>query len=245
MQNNISLHVVANYNELSEKAAELFANAVKLNPTGVYGFATGGTPEGMYEKLTKMSAAKELDMTQITAFNLDEYVPISPSSPQSYAYFMAKNLFDATGVPSQNRNIPKGDAPCPHEESAAYEKKIAACGGIRLQILGIGTNGHIGFNEPSDTFQGQTSYVELAEETILANSRYFDNQDDVPRHAISMGMQTIMMAETLLLLASGETKAEAIRGALVGPITPKVPASVLQLHRNVIVIADKAAAKFL
>ena len=245
MLKNITLHVVEDYDALSKTAAQLFAKAVNANPTGTYGFATGSTPEGMYEVLTRMSKAKAVDFTQITAFNLDEYVSLSQDNPQSYCYYMAKRLFDPTGVPLQNRHIPKGDAPCPEAESAAYEQKIAESGGINLQILGIGTNGHIGFNEPADTFAGQTAYVALAEETINVNSRFFNNIDDVPKFAISMGMQTIMMAETLLLLASGDSKAKILREALMGPITPLVPASALQMHRNVIVIADKSAAKYL
>lgn len=245
MLKNITLHIVEDYNALSEKAALLFAQTVKTNPTGVYGLATGSTPEGMYDRLVKMSQANEIDMTKIVAFNLDEYVSIGPDHTQSYSHYMGTKLFNATGVPLQNRNIPRGDAPDPNKECAEYEKKIVSAGGINLQVLGIGTNGHIGFNEPAHTFAGQTSYVALAEETIQANSRFFDNIGDVPKFAISMGIQTIMMAETILLLASGESKAEILGKALYGPITPQVPASALQLHRNVIVIADKAAAKFL
>ena len=245
MLKNITLHIVEDYNALSCAAAQLFAETVNKNPTGNYGFATGGTPEGMYQELTKMSRARKVDLSQITAFNLDEYVPLGQDNPQSYSYYMATKLFDATGVPLQNRHIPKGDAPCPIEESAAYEKKIIESGGIDLQILGIGTNGHIGFNEPADTFAGQTSYVALAQETIDANARYFDNIDDVPKYAISMGIQTIMMAKKILLLASGDSKAKTMGETLLGPITPKVPASALQMHQNVIVIADKAAAKYL
>jgi len=242
---NIQLTIVKDYSELSVVGAKLFAAAVAKKPTGNYGFATGGTPEGMYEELCKMSISGEADLTKITAFNLDEYAGLKQSDPQSYFYYMAHRLFDATGVPHANRHIPKGDAPCPNEESARYEKQIADSGGIHLQILGIGTNGHIGFNEPADTFAGQTAYVALAEETINVNSRFFGNSEDVPRYAISMGMQTIMMAETLLLLASGDSKSKIMREALMGPITPAVPASALQMHRNVIVIADQAAAKYL
>lgn len=245
MQKNISLHVVEDYEALSKAAANIFAKAVNQNPAGVYGFATGGTPEGMYAELVKMSANNELDLKKITAFNLDEYVSLSPSSPQSYYYYMANKLFDATGVPIKNRHIPKGDTANPQAECEAYEKEIEAAGGINFQILGIGTNGHIGFNEPADTFAGQTAYVALAQETIDANSRYFDDINDVPQFAISMGIQTIMMADIIMLLASGESKAKIMREALLGPITPKVPASALQMHKNVIVLADKAAAKYL
>ena len=245
MLKNITLHVAENYDELSKAAAILFAKKVNENPTGVYGFATGGTPEGMYAELVKMSEKNEVDLTKITAFNLDEYVPLSQDNPQSYFYYMASKLFDATGVPKKNRHIPKGDGANPQKESADYEKKITEAGGINLQILGIGTNGHIGFNEPANTFAGQTSYVALTPETIDANARFFEDINDVPKFAISMGIQTIMMAETLLLLASGQSKAKIMREALLGPITPQVPASALQMHRHVIVIADKEAAKYL
>lgn len=243
---NMKVKVVNDYSELSNLAAQIFAEAVKTNPTGAYGFATGSTPEGMYEKLVQMCGAGDADLSQITAFNLDEYYPIKPCDPQSYHYYMTTKLFDAVCVPMQNRNIPKGDAPCPRAECAAYEKKIADVGGINLQILGIGTNGHIGFNEPDpNSFAAATSYVQLAEATIHANSRLFDNVSDVPTHAITMGLRTIMMAKQIMLLAGGESKADAMRETLLGPITPMLPASVLQLHHNVIVIADKAAAKYL
>ena len=245
MQKNITLHIVEDYQALSIAAAKMFAAEVNKAPKGVYGFATGGTPEGMYEELCKLSAAGEVDMTGITAFNLDEYVSLSQDDPQSYFYYMAKRLFDAVGVPHEKRFIPNGNATNLADECAAYEEKIVAAGGIDLQILGIGTNGHIGFNEPASTFAGQTGHVALAAETIQVNSRFFENESDVPRFAISMGMQSIMMADTLLLLASGESKAKILREALLGPITPDVPASALQLHRKVIVIADKAAAKHL
>jgi len=244
MQKNITLHTVADYAALSTLAAKIFVQTVANHPAAAYGFATGGTAEGLYQELVKMSQTREINLSQITAFNLDEYVPIAPDSPQSYAYYMATKLFDAAGVPAANRNIPRGDAPCPVTEAAAYEEKITASGGIKLQILGIGNNGHIAFNEPTDTFAGKTSHVELAQATIDANARYFSNKDEVPKHAISMGMQTIMMSEQIMMLASGEGKAEILHKALTGPITPQVPASVLQLHRNVIVIADQAAAKY-
>jgi len=245
MLKNITLHVVSDYSALSTAAAKLFATYVAANPVGTYGFATGGTPEGMYEELCKMSESGKLDLTKITAFNLDEYVGLAPNDPQSYAYYMENRLFNRTGVPMANRHIPSGIAQCPNTECNKYEELIHKCGGIDLQILGIGTNGHIGFNEPENTFAGQTSHVALAEETINVNARFFDDINDVPRYAISMGMQTIMMAETLLLLASGDSKAKILKEALLGSITPHVPASVLQMHRKLIVIADKAATKYI
>jgi len=243
---NITIKITNDYCELSIQAAQIFAQAVKANPVGSYGFATGSTPEGMYERLTQMCKNREIDLSQITAFNLDEYVSLKSCDPQSYHYYMATKLFDAAGIPLQNRNIPNGGAVCPVAECAVYENKIAKADAIDLQILGIGTNGHIGFNEPNpDYFPKQTSYVELAEATIDANSRLFDDISDVPTHAITMGLQTIMMAKQIMLLANGESKAKIMREALFGPITPMVPASVLQLHQNVIVIVDEAAAKYL
>jgi len=245
MQSNITLHIQPDYDSLSLTAARLFARAVRLRPTGAFGFATGSTPEGMYAELVKMSTKGEVDMSQITTFNLDEYVGLSSDNPQSYEYFMAKNLFNNVGVPLKNRNIPSGTTTNPVEECIAYEKKIAESGGIDLQILGIGNNGHIGFNEPAEIFAAQTAHVPLAPETIQANARFFDNPEQVPKYALSMGIQTIMMSKAILLLASGDHKAGILYDALKGPITPKIPASALQLHRNVVVVTDKAAGKFL
>jgi len=244
MLNNITLHITNDYNELSLKAAQVFAAAVNANPTGNFGFATGSSPVGMYKELIKMSQKGEVNLQGITAFNLDEYYPLDPSDPQSYSYFMAENLFDAIELSSEKRNIPKGDAPDPIAECKRYEEKIASSGGINMQILGIGNNGHIGFNEPSDVFAGQTNYVQLAEDTITANARFFDNADDVPKHALTMGIQSIMMSKSILLVASGEGKAKILHEALTGAITPNIPASVLQLHPNVTIVADKTAAKY-
>ena len=241
---NIKLYIENDYDAMSRTAAGIFAEAVKADPTGTYGFATGGTPEGMYAEMIKMQQAGEVDFSQLTAFNLDEYFPIEPTHPQSYEYFMATKLFDPIGLPKANRHIPRGDMRAPHAEAALYEEKVLAAR-IKMQILGIGNNGHIGFNEPSDSFRSATGHVALAQATIDSNSRYFESADDVPRHAITMGVKTIMMAETILLLASGEGKAPILWDALKGLITPLVPASVLQLHRNVIVVADNDAAKHL
>ena len=245
MTKNITVQVVKDYDELSITAAKLFAGEVQAKPSGVFGFATGGTPEGMYASLIDMSKAGAIDLTKLTAFNLDEYFPIDPQNSQSYAYYMATKLFDAAGVPHDNRNMPSGTAACPTTECAQYEEKIRAAGGIDLQILGIGNNGHIGFNEPDSVFTSVTSHVALAEETTIANARYFERREDVPTHAISMGIKTIMMAKKILLLASGEPKAKILSAAINGPITPQVPASALQLHRDVTVIADACAAKYL
>jgi glucosamine-6-phosphate deaminase len=238
MFHNIHLFVEADYDAMSRKAAEFFLEALKSKPDGVYGFATGGTPVGMYQQLIRVAP----DVSQMTAFNLDEYYPIRPDDPQSYFYFMRRNLFDGLGLPAERTNIPSGTADDPLAECAAYEQKIQKAGGIDLQILGIGNNGHIGFNEPSEAFTAATNYVPLTEVTIQANARFFESADEVPRHALTMGIRSIMLAKRILLLTSGEGKASILRDSLMGPITPLVPASVLQMHPDVTVIADKAAA---
>jgi glucosamine-6-phosphate deaminase len=239
--NIFKLHIKDDYKAMSECAAEIFAREVAAAPTAAYGFATGGTPEGMYAQLLRMGT----DLTGITAFNLDEYHPISPTSNQSYAYFMAEKLFDAAGVPAEKRNIPSGTAADPLHEAEAYDKRLAAAGGIQMQILGIGGNGHIAFNEPSDNFPAGTAYVELAKETIAANSRYFATAAEVPRHALTMGIGSIMQAKKILLLASGAGKAKILKEAFKGMVTPRVPASILQFHPDVTVVCDREAAAFL
>lgn len=242
--NNITLHIERDYDALSKKAAEIFAASVKPDPTRAFGFATGGTMEGVYSELVKMHKVGLADFSRLMAYNLDEYHIIDPAHEQSYNYYMANRLFDAVGLPQENRNIPLGNSSNPQEEAVAYDEKVISAN-IKMQLLGIGHNGHIAFNEPSDSFRAQTGHVALAEATIQNNARFFESADDVPRHAISMGIKTIMMAESILLLASGESKAPILWDALKGLITPLVPASVLQLHRNVIVVADLAAAKHL
>jgi len=230
---------------MSLKAAELFAKEVVKNPTGAFGFATGQSPMGMYKALSKMSKAGEIDMSNLRAFNLDEYHPISPENPQSYRHFMRENLFDAVGLPVENAFIPNGAAKDPLAECIAFEEMLSISGGIIMQILGIGTNGHIGFNEPAQNLQAATNYVPLADETFVSNSKNFDSPDDMPRNAITMGMHSIMMAKRIILLASGEGKAKIMQKALYGPITTMVPASLLQLHHDVTVVVDNLAARLL
>ena len=242
MTNNIKLYIEADYDAMSRKAASVFAEAVTAKPTAAYGFATGSTPVGMYNVLVEMQNDGKVDLSRLTAFNLDEYHPIAGDNPQSYRFFMDQQLFARVGLPKANRYIPCGEAADPLAECAAYEQQIADAGGIEMQILGIGANGHIGFNEPGDVFSGQTGYVPLAQATIDSNVRFFDKPEDMPRHALTMGVQDIMMAKRIILLASSAGKAAILAAALTGPITPQVPASVLQLHQNVIVIADQAAA---
>jgi len=235
----------SDYNEFSKRAAKIFAQAVKETPTGSFGFATGGTPMGMYEELIRQHKAGEINLSAITAFNLDEYYPISKTDPQSYAYYMAQNLFDAVGVPQENRNIPNGEAEDPLAEARLYDEKLENTPRLEMQILGIGANGHIAFNEPDGYFTSSTLYIPLTESTIEANSRFFESIEKVPKHAISMGIRPIMMAKRILLLANGAGKAEILKRALFGAITPQVPASVLQLHPDVTIVVDNDAASYL
>ena len=239
---NFKLHVEKDYAAMSQKAAEIFAAAVTASPAAAYGFATGSTPIGMYENLVHMHKSGKVNLSGITAFNLDEYYPISPDDPQSYRYFMHQHLFGRLSLPASNTHIPNGQAKDPIAECEAYEDKITQAGGINMQVLGIGHNGHIGFNEPAEELAALTGHTPLTQSTIDANSRNFASPEDVPRHALTMGIQSIMMARQIILLVSGKDKAEILKKALKGPITTYVPASLLQLHRNVIVVADRAAA---
>jgi glucosamine-6-phosphate deaminase len=240
---NVKIIVAENYADLSEKAAQIIKSQVAQKSSSVLGLATGSTPIGTYEQLVRLHKAGEIDFSQVSTFNLDEYFPIAKSSDQSYAFFMRKNLFDFVSV--EKINIPNGEASDHATECADYEKKIIAAGGIDLQLLGIGNNGHIAFNEPAETFPAATHYVQLDDSTIKANARFFANESEVPRHAITMGIKTIMQAKKILLLASGAGKAEILHAALCGEITPKNPASVLQMHHDVTIIADKEAGRLL
>ncbi|MCL2421232.1 MAG: glucosamine-6-phosphate deaminase [Defluviitaleaceae bacterium] len=239
------IEIENDYQSMGRKGAQLLAQAMKENPSGAFGFATGSTPISMYQALVQMHKEDGLDFSGISTFNLDEYHPIARESDQSYYYFMQQELFGQVNVDASRIFIPDGMAADPAAEGQAYEEKIQAAGGIVMQILGIGLNGHIGFNEPSDCFEANTRHVPLAEMTITSNARHFDSPDDVPRHALTMGIRSIMMAKHILLLANGSPKAGILRDALLGPITPLVPASALQLHPSVIVVADKEAASLL
>lgn len=228
--------------EFDQKAAQILASQIKNKPNSVIGLATGSTPVGMYHELIKMYENKELSFEQVTTFNLDEYVGLDKEHPQSYHAFMFENLFNHVDIKKENVNLPDGQAEDLEQECAAYDKKIKEAGGIDLQVLGIGHNGHIGFNEPKTPFESLTHVVDLDERTIQANSRFFDSIDQVPRKAVSMGIKSIMQAQKILFMATGADKAEIVAKALQGPVTPEVPASVLQLHPNVTVVLDKEAA---
>ncbi len=239
---NMRIFVTEDYKDLSKKAADIIAAQVILKPSSVLGLATGSTPVGMYGELVKKYRAGELDFGEIKTANLDEYAGLEPTHEQSYRYFMQKNLFDHVNIRPQNTHVPNGASKNPEEECKEYDRILDGLGGVDIQVLGIGHNGHIGFNEPSEAFERDTHVVELQKSTIDANSRFFSSVDEIPKKAITMGIGSIMRARCILLLASGEGKAEIIKQALRGPITPYVPASVLQLHPNVIVVCDKGAA---
>lgn len=236
------LIVTDNYEKMSEEAAKVVAGQLWLKPDSVLGLATGSTPLGLYKNLVKLYNTVGLDFSRVRSFNLDEYEGLAPEHEQSYHYFMQENLFNQVNIKPENTTVPDGLTQNPVSYGEAYEESIAAAGGIDLQVLGIGGNAHIGFNEPADNFPRVTHRVELKPATIAANSRFFASSDEVPRHAISMGIGSIMKARHILLLASGAEKREALYEAFAGDICPGVPASILQLHPQVTVIADTAAA---
>lgn len=229
------------YAEMSAKAAELITAQLLLKPDCVLGLATGSTPLGIYDALARKVAAGSLSFARARSINLDEYVGLSASDRQSYAYFMRENLFKKVDFADGANNIPNGVSTDVDAECARYDSLVERLGGIDLQLLGLGPNGHIGFNEPSDAFEPNTHLVELTENTIAANARFFGEGEHQPTRALTIGVRAIMQAKTVLLAVSGEAKANALRGALFGPITPRLPASILQLHPRLFVVADDAA----
>jgi len=238
---NINVIVVRNYDEMSEVAGKIMAEQIKTKPDSVLGLATGSTPIGTYKYLVGAG----LDFSGIRAFNLDEYYPLAQSNNQSYYHFMNENLFNHVNILKGNFDIPNGEASDPVAECQRYENAIKGLGGIDLQLLGLGNNGHIGFNEPDSHFSKATHHVALDQSTIDANSRLFDSLDDVPKHALTMGIGTIMNARKIVTLISGAGKADIAKAVICGNIDPQVPGSVLQLHQNVTIILDEEAAKHL
>lgn len=231
----------ADYKDMSKKAADLVAAQILLKPYCVLGLATGSTPSGMYGQLVKKYQAGELDFSGVRSVNLDEYRGLERSHDQSYYYYMHEELFDHVNIDPACTWLPDGMAQDVEKECADYEALVESLGGVDLQVLGMGHNGHIGFNEPGESFPAATHCVDLTESTIGANKRFFASAADVPRQAFTMGIGTIMKASKILLLVSGAEKARILKKALCGPVTPQVPASVLQLHRDVTVIADQDA----
>lgn len=239
------LIVTKNYEEMSKVAAKEMAEDIKRNPEIVLGLATGGTPVGMYKELIRMYNEGELDFSKVTSINLDEYVGLAGEHDQSYRYFMNTNLFNHINIDKNNTFVPNGLAENVEEECMAYDARIQDMGGIDLQLLGLGANGHIGFNEPGEALSVGTHLTDLKESTIEANARFFDSIDDVPRKAITMGLGAIMKAKKIMVIASGEGKAEVVKAMMSGKITTEIPATMLQMHRDVILIVDEDAAKLL
>jgi len=237
----MNIIAVSNYDEMSRRAAELVVAQVQKKPTTLLGLATGSTPVGTYAKMADAQARGEVSYAQCRSVNLDEYMGLGPENPASYRYFMQDKLFNHIDILPENTHLPSGINPDAAGECARYDALIQSLAPIDLQILGLGHNGHIAFNEPDDHFVAGTHVVDLGEATIDANQRFFDRREDVPHQAFTMGMGPLLQAEHLLLLVSGAEKADILYRSLTGPITPQVPGSILQLHGNVTVIADKAA----
>ncbi len=231
-----------NDEEMSKEAAQIIRDAIHLKPNLVLGLATGSTPIGTYKELIRMHKAGELDFSKVVTFNLDEYVGLPPTHDQSYHHFMHEKLFNHINISPANVHVPSGVARDFGSYCQWYEDEIAKAGGVDVQVLGIGSDGHIGFNEPGSSLASRTSIVTLTEETIRDNSRFFESMEDVPRFAITMGVGTIMEAGLCLLLANGEKKADPVAALVEGPITSQVTASALQMHPNATVIIDEAAA---
>ena len=234
------IYEAKDYKDMSRKAANIISAQIIMKPNCVLGLATGSTPIGTYDQLVEWYHKGDLDFSKVTSVNLDEYRGLEKSNDQSYDYFMHEHLFDKVNIHPENVNLPDGMAEDAEKECKRYEELIRSLGGVDLQLLGLGHNGHIGFNEPGAAFEKETHCVNLTERTIEANKRFFASADDVPKQAFTMGIKTIMQAKKILVIASGEDKAEILKEAFFGPVTPAVPASILQLHNNVIVVGDQA-----
>ena len=235
------IYKAKDYEEMSRKAAGIVSAQIIMKPDCVLGLATGSNPVGLYKQLIEWYRNGDLDFSGVRTVNLDEYKGISRENDQSYYYFMHQNLFDHVNIPAGNTHLPDGMEPDSEKECRRYEELIQSMGSVDLQLLGIGHNGHIGFNEPADAFDKQVHCVNLTQSTIEANKRFFASAEEVPRQAYTMGIQTIMRSKKILIIANGEGKADIVRDAFFGPITPMVPASVLQLHNDVTLVADEAA----
>lgn len=229
------------YNDMSRKAAHIISAQIIYKPNSVIGLATGSSPLQTYNYLIDWYKKGDLDFSQVTTFNLDEYYGLTKLNKQSYYYFMQDKLFNHININPDNVHIPDGTNQNVEQECLKYEKAILDAGGIDLQLLGCGHNGHIGFNEPSDVFNTDTHLVNLTESTIQANKRFFESEDDVPRKSYTMGIKTIMNAQKILMIVSGESKKEIVKKAFFGPVTPMVPASILQLHRDFTLVVDEDA----
>lgn len=237
----MKIYKAKDYKDMSRKAANIISAQVIMKPNCVLGLATGSTPIGTYAQLVEWYNKGDLDFSEVTTVNLDEYKGLPRTNDQSYYYFIHQHLFDRVNIDPERTNVPNGMEPDAEKECGRYEELIRSLGGVDLQLLGLGHNGHIGFNEPGEAFEKETHCVDLTESTIEANKRFFASADDVPKQAYTMGIKTIMQAKKILIVVNGENKADIVERAFFGPVTPEVPASILQLHNDVTLVGDEAA----
>ena len=237
----MKIYKAKDYKDMSRKAANIISAQVIMKPNCVLGLATGSTPIVTYDQLVEWYNKGDLDFSEVTTVNLDEYKGLPRTNDQSYYYFMHQHLFDRVNIDPERTNVPNGMEPDAEKECGRYEELIRSLGGVDLQLLGLGHNGHIGFNEPGEAFEKETHCVDLTESTIEANKRFFASADDVPKQAYTMGIKTIMQAKKILIVVNGENKADIVERAFFGPVTPEVPASILQLHNDVTLVGDEAA----
>ena len=237
----MKIYKAKDYKDMSRKAANIISAQVIMKPNCVLGLATGSTPIGTYDQLVEWYNKGDLDFSEVTTVNLDEYKGLPRTNDQSYYYFMHQHLFDRVNIDPERTNVPNGMEPDAEKECGRYEELIRSLGGVDLQLLGLGHNGHIGFNEPGEAFEKETHCVDLTESTIEANKRFFASADDVPKQAYTMGIKTIMQAKKILIVVNGENKGDIVEGAFFGTVTPEVPASILQLHNDVTLVGDEAA----
>ena len=237
----MKIYKAKDYKDMSRKAANIISAQVIMKPNCVLGLATGSTPIGTYDQLVEWYNKGDLDFSEVTTVNLDEYKGLPRTNDQSYYYVMHQHLFDRVNIDPERTNVPNGMEPDAEKECGRYEELIRSLGGVDLQLLGLGHNGHIGFNEPGEAFEKETHCVDLTESTIEANKRFFASADDVPKQAYTMGIKTIMQAKKILIVVNGENKADIVERAFFGPVTPEVPASILQLHNDVTLVGDEEA----
>lgn len=237
----MKIYKAKDYKDMSRKAANIISAQVIMKPNCVLGLATGSTPIGTYDQLVEWYNKGDLDFSEVTTVNLDEYKGLPRTNDQSYYYFMHQHLFDRVNIDPERTNVPNGMEPDAEKECGRYEELIRSLVGVDLQLLGLGHNGHIGFNEPGEAFEKETHCVDLTESTIEANKRFFASADDVPKQAYTMGIKTIMQAKKILIVVNGENKADIVERAFFGPVTPEVPASILQLHNDVTLVGDEEA----
>ena len=235
----MKIYKAKDYKDMSRKVANIISAQVIMKPNCVLGLATGSTPIGTYDQLVEWYNKGDLDFSEVTTVNLDEYKGLPRTNDQSYYYFMHQHLFDRVNIDPERTNVPNGMEPDAEKECGRYEELIRSLGGVDLQLLGLGHNGHIGFNEPGEAFEKETHCVDLTESTIEANKRFFASADDVPKQAYTMGIKTIMQAKKILIVVNGENKADIVERAFFGPVTPEVPASILQLHNDVTLVGDE------